>query len=133
MANHKTGPVTFETVRDIALSLPDVEESTSYGTPALKARGKLFARLHQDGHHLVLKCELLEREMLLQAAPDVFSITDHYQDYPWILVDLSTVSRQALPDMIERAWRMVAGKKQLGQHGSSSEDGSSRRKSGANG
>lgn len=103
MANHKTGPVTFETVRDIALSLPDVEESTSYGTPALKARGKLFARLHQDGRHLVLKCELLEREMLLQAAPDVFSITDHYQDYPWILVDLSTVSRQALPDMIERA------------------------------
>ena len=122
MARRKTGSVTFKTVRDIGLSLPDVEESTSYGTPALKTRRKLFARLHQDGHHLVLKCELLEREMLLQAAPEVFSITDHYKDYPWILVDLSTVSRDALPDMIERAWRMVASKKQLAQHGSSSED-----------
>lgn len=121
MARRKSGPVTFETVRDIGLSLPDTEESTSYGTPALKTRGKLFARLHQDGHHLVLKCEFLEREMLLQAAPDVFSITDHYLDYPWILVDLSTVSHGALPDMIERAWRMVANKKQLAQHGSSRE------------
>lgn len=120
MARRKRPTVTFETVRDIGLSLPDVEESTSYGTSALKTRGKLFARLHQDGHHLVLKCELLEREMLLQAAPEVFSITDHYQDYPWILVDLSTVSRDALPEMIERAWRMVANKKQLAQHGSSS-------------
>ena len=122
MANRKTGPVTFEMVRDIGLSLPDVEESASYGTPALKIRGKLFARLHQDGRHLVLKCGLLEREMLLQAAPDVFSITDHYQDYPWIQVDVSTVSRHALPEMIECAWRMVANKKQLAQHGSSGED-----------
>jgi hypothetical protein len=121
MARRKTDPVTFKTVRDIGLLLPDVEESTSYGTPALKMRGKLFARLHQDGYHLVLKCEFLEREMLLHAAPDVFSVTAHYKNYPWILVDLSTVSRDALPDMIERAWCMVANKKQLAQHGSSSE------------
>jgi len=41
-------PVTYETVRQIALTLPGAEEGTSYGTPACKVKGKLFARLHQD-------------------------------------------------------------------------------------
>ena len=35
--------VTFEQVRLIARNLPGVEDSTSYGTPALKVRGKLLA------------------------------------------------------------------------------------------
>jgi hypothetical protein len=35
-------PVTWETVRQLALALPGVEEGTSYGTPALKVRGKLL-------------------------------------------------------------------------------------------
>ena len=33
--------------------LPEVEVSTSYGTPALKVRKKLFARLREDSEHLV--------------------------------------------------------------------------------
>lgn len=41
-------PVTFETVREIALSLDKAEESTSYGTPAFKVRGALFIRLHDE-------------------------------------------------------------------------------------
>jgi len=46
--------VTFDTVRQIAQTLPDAEESTSYGTPAFKVKGKLFARQHQDGESLVI-------------------------------------------------------------------------------
>ena len=38
-------PPTFDTVRMIGLELAGVVESTSYGTPAVKVRGKLFARL----------------------------------------------------------------------------------------
>ena len=33
----------FETVRELALGLPEVEEATSYGTPAFKVRRKLVA------------------------------------------------------------------------------------------
>ena len=35
--------MTFEHARVIAHQLPGVEDSTSYGTPALKVRGKLLA------------------------------------------------------------------------------------------
>src|SRR5580698_8545454 len=83
--------VTFEQVRLPAQAFPGVGDSTSYGTPALKVRGKLLARLHQSGECLVLRADLLDREILMQSDPKVFFVTDHYRDYPWILVRLSAV------------------------------------------
>jgi hypothetical protein len=100
----------FQAVASVACKLPEVEISKSYGTPALKVRGKLLARLHQDGESLVLRTELLDRQILMQADPDTFYITEHYQNYPLVLVRLSKVSRAALPDLMERAWRLVAPK-----------------------
>src|ERR1700688_3201532 len=104
----KRPAVTFEQVRLAAQAFPGVEDSTSYGTPALKVRGKLLARVHQNGECLVLRADLLDREILMQSDLQVFFITDHYLDYPWILVRFSVVDPGAFPDLIERAWRLVA-------------------------
>ena len=41
MPRRPTG-LTFEDVRKIAAELPDVEEGTAWGVPALKLRGKLL-------------------------------------------------------------------------------------------
>jgi hypothetical protein len=114
----KRPAVTFEQVRLAAQAFPGVEDSTSYGTPALKVRGKLLARLHQSGECLVLRADLLDREILMQSDPRVFFITDHYRDYPWILVRFSTVDPDALPDLIERAWRLVAPKTLIAKYDS---------------
>ena len=73
---------TFDDVRAIAHVLPGVKDGTSYGTRALKVGGKLFARLHQSIDCLVLRADLLDREILMQSAPDVFFITDHYGELP---------------------------------------------------
>lgn len=102
--------VTFEQVRTIALTFPGVEDGTSYGTPALKVRGKLLARMHQSIDCLVLRADFLDRQILMQAAPSAFFITDHYRDYPWVLVRFSAVEARELPSLIERAWRLVASK-----------------------
>ena len=40
--------VTFDDVRKISLVWPEVEDGTSYGTPALKVRKKLLVRLKED-------------------------------------------------------------------------------------
>jgi hypothetical protein len=109
--------VTFEQVRLAAQAFPGVEDSTSYGTPALKVRGKLLARVHQSGESMVLRTDLLDREILMQSDPNVFFITDHYRDYPWILVRFSAVDPGALPDLIERAWRLVAPKSLVAKYG----------------
>jgi hypothetical protein len=99
--------VTFEQVRKIALSLPNVEESTSYGTAAFKTNGKLLARLKEDGDSLVVGTTFEEREEMLADDPETYYITDHYLKYPWILVRLSRVSPDALRDLVSRALRLT--------------------------
>lgn len=109
------GPVTFETVRQLALVLPGVEEATAYGTPAFKVKKKLLARLREDGETLAIKIEFGDREFRLQSNPAVFYVTDHYAGYPMILVRLANVDHDDLRDLIYGAWRMVAPKKLLDQ------------------
>ena len=58
--------VTFDTVRQISLSLDHAEEGTSYGTAAFKVRGALFVRLHQDFEStIVVRTDFEQREELL--------------------------------------------------------------------
>jgi hypothetical protein len=114
----QSSSVTYETARQIALALPGAEEGTSYGTPACKVVGKLFARLHQDGESLVIKVDFEEREQLMEAEPEKFYITDHYLNYPWMLVRLSKVRRDQLSDLLLQSWRRVAPKRLVaGFHG----------------
>src|SRR5438270_13357273 len=109
----KTKPMTFETVRQIAKTLPGAEESTSYGTPAFKVKGKLFARQHQDGESLVVAVSFEEREEMMSAAPEKFFITDHYLNYPWMLVRMSKVRPDELRDLLIGSWRRAAPKNLL--------------------
>ena len=96
--------------------LPGVEESRSYGTPAVKVKGKLIARLRsEDEGSLAIHCEFLERDMLMQADPDPFYVTPHYQDYEMVLINLLRVRWDAMPDILRNAWRRVAPKKLVTQ------------------
>ena len=103
-------PAAFKTVCEIARTLPGAEESTSYGTPAFKVKGKLFARFHQDGEALVVSVDFDEREEMMNADPEKFYITDHYRNYPWILVRLSKVRPDELRDLLMGSWRRAAPK-----------------------
>ena len=99
----------FAKVVAIAERFPGVEVSRSYGTPAIKVKRKLLARLRSEAEGgLAIRCDFVEREMLLQAAPETFYITDHYADYPMVLINLGCVRWDAMPDIVERAWRVVA-------------------------
>src|SRR5438132_8036878 len=106
----KTKPVTFDTVRQIAQGLPGAEESTSYGTPAFKVKGKLFARQHQDRESLVVGVDFDQREEMMSADPEKFYITDHYLNYPWMLVRLTKVRPDELRDLLIGSWRRAAPK-----------------------
>lgn len=110
MARAGGSELTFEDVRTLAHALPGVEDGTSYGTPALKAGGKLLARLWEDGTTLVLKVPIVVRDHLIRTEPAVYFLTDHYRAYPFVLVRLPNVERSALGALVEEAWRQVAPK-----------------------
>lgn len=106
--------MTFDDIRAIALRWPDVEDGTSYGTPALKVRKKLLARLKEDGDSLVMPgVPPDERDMLVERRPKVFYFTDHYRDYPIVLIRLSKATRAIVEPLLIRQWRTLASKAAL--------------------
>src|SRR6195952_2697486 len=103
--------MTFDDIRNIALAWPEVEDGTSYGTPAQKVRKKLLVRLKEDGDSLVMPgVPRDEREMLVENQPKVFFFTDHYRDYPMVLIRLSKAKRAIVQPLLRRQWRALASK-----------------------
>ena len=109
--------VSFDTVRAIAQTLSGAEESTSYGTPAFKVKGKLFARFHQGGEALVVSVDFEQREEMMNTSPEKFYITDHYLKYPWVLVRMSSVTPDELRDLLVGSWRRASTGKNADNYG----------------
>lgn len=99
---------TWATVAAIGRGLPEVVESTSYGTPALKVRDRLVVRLHEDGDTLVVKVDPAERAALVAADPSTFFVTSHYEPWPMVLVRLGSVDDDELAELVTEAWRRSA-------------------------
>ena len=104
-------PDPFDRVRAIALTFPAVEDSLTFGSPSLKVNGKYLAQIWQDGESLILSMEIVERDMWLQAEPNIFFITDHFRDWPGVLIHMDQINDDLLHDLIEQTWRRRAPKK----------------------
>ncbi len=102
----------WDTVRRLGSELPEVEEGMSYGTPALKVRGKMFVREREDGTAVVW-IDFMEREALIQGDPETFFITSHYEDWPLVLIRLERVDHEELRELLIEAWRLKAPKRLL--------------------
>ena len=106
--------IDFNVVRAIATGLPDVEASTIHGVPSLKVRGRLLTcpALHRSAEPdtLAVRIDFDQRAELMAAKPDVYYVTDHYVNYPTVLVRLSRIDRESLGDLLTMAWRFVSSK-----------------------
>jgi hypothetical protein len=104
--------MTFATVRALGRTLPDVEESTMYGAPALKWHGTLLACIASnkaaEPNTLVVRMGFDERDALIADDPITYYLKDHYVNYDVVLVRLSKVSKAAMHDLLQGAWRRVA-------------------------
>ena len=103
--------IYLEKLRKFVQTLPGVTEGLCYGTLAYYVGKKLIARLKEDGITLVVYSE--EREKWLNLDPSTFYITAHYQNYPYVLVSLTSVSSSDLETVLTEAWKTRAGKKRL--------------------
>jgi hypothetical protein len=104
----------WDTVQAIASAFPGAEESTSYGKPAFRVKGKLFAWLSPDdtaGGALAVRADPDELALLVETAPDRYFQTPHYHGYPILLVRLDRVGHEELEERIEDAWLLRAPKR----------------------
>ena len=101
---------------------PGVTEGICFGTAAFYVNKKLLVRFKEDGETLVVHTD--ERDKWMKENPAIFFITDHYLNYPSMLVRLAKVKDKDLQTLIATAWKKRANKRLLKEW----EDGKSAKK-----
>jgi hypothetical protein len=96
--------MTFDAVRALRSEFPDLQESTMYGSPALKLGKRLVAcaAIHRSAEpgSLVVRTDFEQRDALLAEDPATFYVTDHYANHPVVLVRLDRLHRDQLRELI---------------------------------
>lgn len=104
--------LTKAQLRKIALSFPEANEKPSYGKPSFFIAKKFFTRHRAEDDSIVLIVDSIdERDMMMEADPKTFFITDHYKDYPSVLARMERVDAKTVEGLLARRWRKIAPKK----------------------
>ncbi len=102
-------PITWRRVVELASTWPEVAESTSYGTPCLKVKDTLMARLRtEDDGSLAIKCSTEEKNALVEGDDPAFHTTPHYDGYDYVLVDLALADADQVLELVDAAWWIAA-------------------------
>jgi len=106
--------MNFDAVRRIALALPDVEESATFGAASFKLNGSLLTcpalNSSAEADSLMVRIGLDLRAELLAAHPDIYYLTPHYEPYPCVLVRLKRIRSAMLRKLLGTAWVFVSSK-----------------------
>jgi hypothetical protein len=101
-----TRGVRVQDARQLILQLPNVSEGRSYGLPSFLLNGRFLARFRDGDTVLVLQLATIDdRDFLMQLDPKAFFFTEHYRNYPAVLVRLADVPPALLPAVVKDAWR----------------------------
>ena len=113
----------WDTVRRLAMDLPDTTEAVSWGTPHWRVHGKGFvwdrplrknelAALELDEQPEPVLGARVEDEAtklaLIEEDPSVFFTTPHFDDFSAILVWLDRIPQRRLEELVTEAWFAVA-------------------------
>lgn len=97
---------TWDDVRRIASALPETEEGTSWRQPSFRVAGRWFVGMSAQE----------ERAFMLDARPDVFWLTPHYEPTGrYVLVRLGRVDTDELSERIVDSWLIAAPKRARAQ------------------
>jgi hypothetical protein len=109
--------VTWDEVRALALALPEVEETTSYRSPAFAVRGKTFAGMSRHPGAMWARCDREERPLLVASNPDAYRLTPHFEASPaYLLVWLEHAEPDDVRERLVDAWLLQAPRRLAAQH-----------------
>jgi hypothetical protein len=96
--------------RQIILAIPGTEERLWFHQPAVFLHDRFLAKTHHKEDAVTLQVGSMEmRDMMLEAEPKLFYITDHYRKFPFVLIRLSALSNTVLKEILAgRAAQLAA-------------------------
>jgi len=85
----------------IALAIPGTEEVLWFKKPAVFLHGQFLTKVHDKEDAMALRVSSMEmRDMMLEAEPKLFYITDHYRNFPFILARLAALTPKLLKEIL---------------------------------
>jgi hypothetical protein len=112
--------VTLESVWKAGVAFPGGEKSTTFGSPALKVK-RTGGRLElmacvptnkaAEPGSLLVRVDRRERASMVEEAPDIYYVPDHYIGYDGVLARLDRLTPELLHDLLATAHRFVTRKR----------------------
>jgi hypothetical protein len=94
-------PISRKEGWKIALSIPGSEEVLWFNKPAVFLHGQFLTKVHDKEEAMTFRVSSMEmRDMMLEAEPKLFYITDHYRSFPFILARLSVLTPKLLKELV---------------------------------
>jgi hypothetical protein len=104
-------PLTRAEARKVALSFPDTSEGPYFNKPAIFVGETFLTRVHTKEDAMVLAIGSMEmRDMMLEAEPGLFYITDHYKKFPYLLARLSKLDKATLKELLSARLLQIESK-----------------------
>ena len=97
----------------LSLNLPEVTTDMPWGNECLKAHGKMWCWWSPYVDAAVFKASRDEREMLLAADPETFTLHPHYAPHSLILVRAGRIDDDWAKARLTQQWREGAPKRWL--------------------
>jgi hypothetical protein len=112
-----TAPVTIDTVRALALTLPRSYEALVRGRVKFRVGRIVYLAFSRDEEIMGFGFPKEEREGLVASEPEKFlmpGVSD--LRYNWVAVRLSAIDTTEMRELVLDAWRMVVPKRVAREH-----------------
>jgi hypothetical protein len=99
--------------KKIMLAMKGTSETPYFGKPAVFYAESFVGRVHDKEEAVALRVGSIEmRDVMLEAEPALFYITDHYKPWPMLLARLKVLDRSTLKELVAARMREIDAKAQ---------------------
>ena len=93
--------LTKAEARKIMLGVNGMSEAPYFGKPSVFYGEDFVGRVHNKEEAVALRVGTIEmRDVMLEAEPKLFYITEHYKPWPMLLARLAVLDRATLKELI---------------------------------
>jgi hypothetical protein len=101
--------LTREQAWKIILAVPGAENRLWFRQPSGFLHDRFLAKVHHKEEAVTLQVASMEmRDMMLEAEPELFYITDHYRNFPFVLIRLKALTTKLLREILAGRARQLA-------------------------
>ena len=103
-------PLSRTEAHKLMLAIPGTDERLWFNEPSVFIHDRFLSKVHKKEEAVTLQVGSMEmRDMMLEAEPRLFYITDHYRKFPFVLIRLKALSAKTLKEILTgRAAQLAA-------------------------